>query len=514
MKIFLISLIFYNSYATAQSIKTISYSPRPGQEITFEIDLSNPDPQMIEGMLTAGGHFLKGNASDAMKIGQDALRMSQQIRNKNFEGRCLNLIGSACAILGNHPQGLKYSLEAAHIHEISGASEYLGEDYISLGILFQKRGDYSKSLYYHLKSKDLIDHLTNKELLVQVNSNLAGCYLLLNEIDSAKKYFEQIIELLKIKKDDYLYASVLNSLGMIEKQKYNFQSALDYFSKSDSVYKLLPITLNSCDPLGNIGYTFFALGVYHLAISHLNEALEIAKKTHYSERMVTYYEVLGKIYHKKNMDDSAYFFTSLRNDTKDTIFSTQNAILIKDQEINEILWQQKLEEQSTERKKRIKQTIQYLAIIAIIFFVIFFFYRSGKLMWFKTKWSQNIGAFTLLLIFEFINLVIHSVFGYYFHDDPLIMIGILLIFALILTPKHHQIGNFIEKKIIPYFIQSKLEKSKINTVALEKEAKKIKEIIPVKEHDATSQPDNPVINRPQSRRERRQEKIKKNKLKK
>ena len=54
----------------------------------------------------------------------------------------------------------------------------------------------------------------------------------------------------------------------------------------------------------------------------------------------------------------------------------------------------------------------------------------------------------LLVVFEFINLLIHPWLAHFTHDSPVLMLLALVIIASLLIPLHHKLEHWIKEKMI------------------------------------------------------------------
>jgi NADH:ubiquinone oxidoreductase subunit 3 (subunit A) len=54
----------------------------------------------------------------------------------------------------------------------------------------------------------------------------------------------------------------------------------------------------------------------------------------------------------------------------------------------------------------------------------------------------------LLIVFEFINLLIHPWLASFTHDSPVLMLLALVILASLLIPLHHRLEHWIKEKMV------------------------------------------------------------------
>src|SRR6185295_8828168 len=108
------------------------------------------------------------------------------------------------------------------------------------------------------------------------------------------------------------------------------------------------------------------------------------------------------------------------------------------QQIKENEEQIKLSEEKQERK----QNIQYALIaLGIITFIIIFLLLSRRHIT-NTKLIQFLGVVALLLVFEFLNLLLHPFLESITNHSPVLMLLALVCIAALLVPLHHKLAKW------------------------------------------------------------------------
>ncbi|MBK7561520.1 MAG: hypothetical protein IPI68_08345 [Chitinophagaceae bacterium] len=95
-----------------------------------------------------------------------------------------------------------------------------------------------------------------------------------------------------------------------------------------------------------------------------------------------------------------------------------------------------------------KRQIQYLIIsLGIITFIILFLLLSHSIL-VNESVIKFIGIIGLLVVFEFINLLIHPFLESITHHSPVIMLLILVCIASLLIPLHHTMEKWVTHKMV------------------------------------------------------------------
>ena len=99
-------------------------------------------------------------------------------------------------------------------------------------------------------------------------------------------------------------------------------------------------------------------------------------------------------------------------------------------------------------KEERKHNLQYAAIaIGLILFVILYFLFSHSVVA-KPKVIKYLGILSLLIVFEFINLLIHPYVGELTHHAPVLMLGFMVGLAALLIPLHHKLEHWVTHKLV------------------------------------------------------------------
>jgi len=189
-------------------------------------------------------------------------------------------------------------------------------------------------------------------------------------------------------------------------------------------------------------------GNYTQAKAIALENLAVAKKAGITEGMSTVAEILRKVYAHALNKDSAYYYAVMQIDYKDLV-SNQKRIaefqnLTFGQQLREIDEQTKADEAEEQQE----QNIQYALIaIGIITFILLFLLLSRSIIT-NTKVIEFLGVLALLIVFEFINLLVHPFIETATNHSQILTLLALVGIAALLVPLHHRVEKWATKKLI------------------------------------------------------------------
>ena len=157
---------------------------------------------------------------------------------------------------------------------------------------------------------------------------------------------------------------------------------------------------------------------------------------------------MRQIFDSLHNKDSAYYYSSMEANINAEIFSQNNMNKIQALAFKEQIRLMEEEARKTEEEQRRKQNIQYaLLALGIITFIITFLLLSRRHIT-NTKLIQFLGVVALLLMFEFLNLLLHPFLERSTHHNPILMLLALVCIAALLVPLHHKLEHWATHKLV------------------------------------------------------------------
>ena len=316
---------------------------------------------------------------------------------------------------------------------------------VNIAGVYDWSGNFETALQY-LRKYDALGGYPHFILFTNMYYGMA--YNGLGKPDSAIYYLQKTEEGNKFRPDIFGYAFALAEFGRAYELKGDSDLADVYFRKALTICKnqnAWPIYVFICN---NYCKYLISQGSYSKALGLASENLSFAKQGGNVNGAGIASEVLQKIYSHFGNRDSAYYYAMMQINFKDSA-SNQKKIT----EFQNITFAQKLREIDEESKQKLeeskrKQNIQ-LALIAlgIIIFIILFLLLSRSFIT-NTKMIEFFGVIALLIVFEFLNLLLHPILERITsHSQVLILISLVCIAAL-LVPLHHKAEKWATKKLV------------------------------------------------------------------
>jgi len=370
------------------------------------------------------------------------LTWGEKKKFKSVEAYGYLCISNTFSRMGDAKQQQEYVLKATRINEL-----YYNKD-IDSRILNSKaliETDIEKKLDYSRKAIMLRD---DKSIA------LGGYNLLLNPVytfisikryDSALHYIQKADEI-AIKYNDTALFAIESVKGLLYLSMKQFDIALVYLKRGMKIAESTNKTVNLLDAYNNMRSfadatnqqdqaLLYARKAYHYSIN------DIYKRTKIAEWLYTYFQ-------KYRNNDSAIFYMQTYIELYKNINNKNNLIQLQKSKFEEDLRQHNLEiERTTEREERNHNIQLALTAIAILMAIIVFLFLSRSII-VNHKIIEFLGVIVLLVVFEFINLLIHPFLEKITHHSPVLMLLGLVAIASLIIPLHHRLEHWTTKKLV------------------------------------------------------------------
>ena len=375
---------------------------------------------------------------DRIDYSKKILDLAKKQNDKILESIITAELGYILAINGNKLQGSELAFNALEIAEKHQNKLALGIIYQDLAICFRDdKTKYKEFLFKALPNSEAAGDYSN---LTAIQSNISKLYSSDQNKDSALYYAQRSYEITLSKNIEENLAYCLIQLAKVN--YYYFQNkviAFEYMRKAlnakfdnENADHYVNITTNLARLFENEGQHDSALFYTNKAVTRLNNARFVAS--------LDVYDLYKKIYLKTN-SDSALKYYRIYETVKDSIDKMSD---VQQQQLLSI--KKEIELGKTEEERN--QNIQFALIaFGIVSFIILYLLLSRSFIT-NTKLIEFFGVMALLIVFEFLNLLLHPFLESVTNHTPLLMLLALVCIAALLVPAHHVLEKWTTKKLV------------------------------------------------------------------
>lgn len=382
-----------------------------------------------------------------MQIAEKLLEQSHKTNDKIEEVLALSCLGYDYRAFGDNTTSLKYNLKAIALADQYPNEEAKSGAYLALAFNYEDMGDFPKAIKLMTTSTNYALKTNFGEVLTLDYMSFGEFYLNMNKVDSALMYSQKGYELsMRIGYLDYL-GPLLQQLGSIHARLGHSALAISYY---DLAVKE-GIKMNSPKFI-NTSYT--AIAQYYYDAKQVDSAKLYAKKaiaavqnTAFSNMNIYPAKLLLDIYRHTNID-SAFKYSEIYRVSNDSLFNAKTIQETQLMAFEENVRQQQLIEEKQKQDEERRVNIEY-ALIAIGIITLFaFFLLLSRSIITNTKLIRFFGVVALLIVFEFLNLLLHPFLEKVTNHSPLLMLLALVSIAAILVPLHHRLEKWSTNKLV------------------------------------------------------------------
>ena len=439
LPIFCLTLAFsQNSKNTIDSLyRALKQTQKPSEQVST---LSN----------IAENYGYAGQQDSNRIICQQMLKIATDSHVDSLLALAYLEIGSCFGLTSDFKEALEFGFKSLDLAEKSKNNRVFWLANKQTGVYFKQLKNYPEALKYLVKSTAFISQAAKEggnDAYNRTYTHVAEVYLGLGQIDSALRYIQLTNELTP-KEDGYGYARMLYIFAKVYQAKGDADLAENYYKKCIAFSASENIATPYINATTEYGQYLLNTGQNDLskqyALAGFNRAIQSKNKL----GVIDAAALLRKAYYAVGQKDSSYYFADMKDAYRDSVFNEQQVNQIQNisfaQQIKEKEDEARLAEEADQRK----QNIQFILIaFGIITFVMLFLLLSRRHIT-NTKVIQFLGVVALLVVFEFLNLLLHPFLERITHHSPVLMLLALVCIAALLVPLHHKLEKWATHKLV------------------------------------------------------------------
>ena len=401
-----------------------------------------------------------------IQIGQTLLEQAKEEGDFLKEASAYCFLGTGYRISGNPIKALQVQQKGLQLAEKANNFSILAMVNNQIGHTYRDREEWDDAFQIYLMALDQSVKGKNEVIKIWPLMNLGVCYLNLNKLDSALMYLQRAYESsLVINQVDLPF--ILWNLGSVHSKMGHDALAVTYSKMSIEMAE-------KSQRLRQLSFAYTGLAEHFLRTNEKDSSMLYLKKGLNAIQYTPFFftslkpaKMLADLYEKSNCD-STLKYASIYKIANDSVFSNKTNQQIQLMKFDEALRQQELTADKNKNEEQRKQNIQYaLLAFGIIAFIISFLLLSRSILT-NTKLIEFLGVIALLIVFEFLNLLLHPFLEGVTNHSPALMLLALVCIAALLVPLHHRLQNWATLKLVEKNKQLRLVKAKKTIEQLER----------------------------------------------
>ncbi|MCM8796167.1 MAG: CHAT domain-containing protein [Candidatus Omnitrophica bacterium] len=224
-------------------------------------------------------YLLKGEYQKALDFINQALNLSQEIKDKLNEARALARLAIWYLDRDNNDKALELLMKSSEINRSRQHNQRhlyaLACDYFDIALVFTNKDDFSTAKEFYAKSKELFEKLKLKHELSDCYFNLGEIYMFEKQYAHALDYYQKGLEIDRKLGNKFNLASDYNMFGELYVAMDNLKEAENYFHQSISLANQINARPELAQAYYNLGLLYKRQGYKNKARDYLRQAQEI-----------------------------------------------------------------------------------------------------------------------------------------------------------------------------------------------------------------------------------------------
>lgn len=375
-------------------------------------------------------------------------------------------LGYDYRVFGSTVKAMEYNIKGAAVAEESGDPRLLASAYAGLSSNYLDLQEYERAAGYARKSISNASKIEVNMFTIIGHYFLGEIHLGAGQLDSALTHTQKAYEItMSSGIKDYLGA-IYGNLGMIQGRMGDPKLAESY----------MHLAVQEGQRIGSAKYTsipYMALADFHraagrtdTAMAYAHKAIAVVQGTPFSTLVMKPAQLLTELYRSTNVD-SAFKYAEMHKVANDSLYNFKAIQQTQLMTFEEEARQQQLAVVRAQEEEQRSHNMQYaLLALGIVAFIIGFLVYSRTYVA-SAKLISFLCVVALLIVFEFVNLLLHPVIGSITHHSPVFMLIALVCIAALMIPLHHKLEKWAKKLLVEKNAAIRLAKAKRTVEELE-----------------------------------------------
>lgn len=386
------------------------------------------------------------NPDTSMRLSQQALYLSKEIKYTEGESKSLGTMANAIIKMGNYPRALELYFQKLQLEEKRNNPKNLASVLMNIGIVYTMQEEYNKALEYYYRADTVIRQNNVTDMKYYSCLNLGDVYNRLDKSDSSYRYFSQSLALAKGLNDTDLIAASMTGLGHSYRKMKEYPQSLTAYKEAITGLEAANDDEILCEATLGLADLYLQLDRKDSAAWYARQSLSIARKGGFLTHELEAASFLTRYYKNEKNIDTAFVYVNLVQSLNDSINSKSRIRESQLLSTNEQMRQLEIEENKRIAARERRQQLQLL-FIGIFIPGLFLFTLLLSRIRIHTRIIKILGVLSLLISFEYLTLLLHPYVLEFTHHTPVYEILIFVSIAAVLIPGHHRIEHWLIDKL-------------------------------------------------------------------
>ncbi len=232
--------------------------------------------EQLEALIVLSNLQNQSNPTDALETAKQAEKLAIVLKSEISRGNALDAKANALSMLGDHTKAIELLNESVKIGKQENDQLLIAETHQSLGIIYERIGNYPEALANHKSSLLAFTDLQDSTNMSYSLNNIAGIYYSNDDYETALDYYYKAQVIKNALNDPFGIGSGYSNLAVVYKKLENYKKSIEYHHKAIPLQKEINDLFGLSIAYSNMGTTFRNLEQYDSSLYFQDKALELS----------------------------------------------------------------------------------------------------------------------------------------------------------------------------------------------------------------------------------------------
>ncbi len=301
------------------------------------------------------------NSKAALKYGNKALKLAQDLEATDQEASILNYLGVVYRNMNNYPIALEYFFNAKQLAKENKLFTEEAYAYNNIGDIYNREDNYNAATENINEALKLFSLDSNKAGMAYCNNQLGKVMMNMGKDSLALSHFFKTFKLRKSLTDTGKMAVAYNSIGEIYHLQGKLDSAKRYYEESMKLLQGGDDYRSVCIYHQNAGRYYMQFDSLGKAENNLKKSFDLSLHYEFNDVSSKTALLLSNVYYKEKDYEKAFYFLNFHKNLSDSITQEENAAKVARMEM-----QHRYDEELKEREIIELRNYAILSFVIII----------------------------------------------------------------------------------------------------------------------------------------------------
>ncbi|MFD2514948.1 tetratricopeptide repeat protein [Pontibacter locisalis] len=353
------------------------------REIESQLEATSDSNEQVLLLCELSRLHFNTSVSTSIAYASKAVQLAEKIDYPTGLALAYNSIGIAYDKAGEYNSAAEYYFMSLKIREELKDSIGLSASYNNIGSLYNIQNNFEKATEFYLKSLDIALALRDSVSIAKSYNNLGSIYQKKNDLKEALNHVLKSLHLKQKLRDNESVVLGLNNVGYLYSEMGEWDKAISFHKRALEMLTPQDSSLNKAYSLYGLAQAYLFGGFPELALPYGLRNLEVVKSIDSKDEIRIGAELLNSIYQQLGDYKNAHRYLTMHTQYKDSVNTTEADTKIAklqlqyekeraEQENKLLKVEHSLHEQEIKRKNSLQYFTIALLLMAVVLAAVFF----------------------------------------------------------------------------------------------------------------------------------------------